>query len=428
MRADLMPRKTGLALALAALLGACGDERLEGPVTARVVVYEGSDPGTEVPRFALADRALPGLESLEELRGPFVRLRRGGTLTAREVQGSVLVDGSFSGGHAPDLRYDVEGGVVVPRDYPTLAMLSAYHQFDRIFEALPRVTGIDPAEGRARWGRFDVLFEPELRVSSGGTDVSLTVKLNAFFVPGARQFGLARRSSLEDVPFAADLRVLAHEFGHALFEDRFFGGPYEACRPSAADARWTPARLALDPGIGGMNEGFSDFLSFAITGATNSLGGWRVVRPTRSLAHTTFTFDQAFVETSKGGPCGGGIYCFGTIFARALFQTYVERGGAVGDAEARGAFSRDVVAALGETRRILLERGTLPPPGAEVRACEQPDEVRGFAVAPVVGAFLDAFAAGLPAAVQPAVCARFIKGFGPQVFGAGRRITCKEAP
>ncbi len=43
------------------------------------------------------------------------------------------MSGIFSGGGNPTLRYRVKNGVAVARDYASLAQMSAYYQFDRVF-------------------------------------------------------------------------------------------------------------------------------------------------------------------------------------------------------------------------------------------------------------------------------------------------------
>src|SRR4029453_15700665 len=109
----------------------------------------------------------------------------------------------------PDLRYAMDGDVAVPLDYPTLAMFSAYHSFERVMASLEPLTGSSIEVWAAPWPKIDVFFEPRIQ-SEEGTSIG---KLNAFYLVGQKQFGLMQRSELEVVPLGASLLRVAHEFG-----------------------------------------------------------------------------------------------------------------------------------------------------------------------------------------------------------------------
>lgn len=56
----------------------------------------------------------------------------------------------------------------------------------------------------------------------GCTSESLFGKLNASYAPSGRSFLLFKRSRFEGIPIGANLPVLAHETGHAVFVRRVF--------------------------------------------------------------------------------------------------------------------------------------------------------------------------------------------------------------
>jgi hypothetical protein len=401
---------------------ACTDPVPGAPLQAHVVHYEGQ-AADEQPRFSLGPQPLTDVEDLSTLTGRYVRVVRGGQIDVNAANDGQLVEARFSGGGSADLRYDVRNGVVVPLDYSSLSMLSAYHQFQRILAALPTVAGLTADDVLARWGKLEVLFEPRLVSRTSEVDVTFTQKTNAFHVAGAHQFGLARRSSAEAVPLAADLRVLSHEFGHALFDDAFFEGQVERCDPNAGNADpFFPGRLRREYVVSGLNEGWSDFLSFAITGTTNPLSGAiEGVGDSRSLVRGAFTFTE-LLEPQPGCPRGS-FYCVGTLFARSLYEVFVEQGGNPADPEARGAYARQVLGALTQTVPTVRQRGSLPAPGSRVSACHARSRAHADD-GPLLAALLDAFVAGLPPHRQAPVCARFAANFGADGFPSAARRTC----
>ena len=132
------------SLATLALVSACvGQGELAGPPYELVVLdrvdsssdsADSEEPSREAdaPVFALQRRHLETVEDFEQLSAPTFRIRQGGTLTISMMHGDTITSGSFEGGNAPDLRYVVEDGVAVPRDYATLLMFSAAYQFERV--------------------------------------------------------------------------------------------------------------------------------------------------------------------------------------------------------------------------------------------------------------------------------------------------------
>ena len=409
---------------LALLLAACGSDAPPGPPF-RVMVIDIDQVTAGEPTFVFAERQLETIDDFDQLDGRFFRVLRGGTLTAREVNGSLVVDAEFSDADEPDLRYQVEGGVVVPRDYSTLAMISAAYQLERVMLSLEQAIGT-PAGEIVAGGRYELLFEPTIR-SEGDITATVTPKFNAFYLPGgARQFGLARRSQFEELPIAVSPLVLAHEFGHGLFEISFDEGFSESCDEDAAnDDLFFPGRFQLEHAVSGFNEGWADFVSFAILGTFNPLVGVGFDDDSRDLAATDFSF----TDISCVGPdcdCSGSFYCIGTVFARSLFEAFVAGGGDPADPAARGAFASEIFAALSATQAAMRERGDLPPAPPSARACEVPefDFFDASYDGAVSSAFLGALVSRLAPELRGDVCAALIANFGDVGFAAGARDAC----
>ena len=411
-------------LAMSSLSACVGQGDPPGPPY-EVVALDRVSPDSD--EFALQRVQLRSIDDFEQLSAPHFRIRREGVLFADDANGDVIGEGSFEGDLPPALRYVVEDGVAVPRDYATLMLFSVAHQFERISDALPEVTTESVQAALDARGTVDVIVGPVFRKRGDGFDASLRLDTNAFFFAPGWQFGIAQSSEDEKAPLAADGRVIAHELGHAVFQTAFMGGAVESCDPADAAANqgdpWFPGRLEHELVIGGLNEGLSDWLSFAVTGGTDPIASIRVPEdprltnvPERVLTEDNFDWDHIVKEGDDGSAerrCIG-KYCVGTLFARALVATYEAAGNALADEAARQAFSRLVVGALEGTRERMLDE-ELPAASAELARCEVRLHVSSEEDPPILGAFLRAFIQGFPLDLQSALCRqlaeRFATGF-----------------
>jgi hypothetical protein len=288
------------------------DETPVGPYTVEVVsLLAPSAPGSAAT-FEIAPKTLSTLQDLNSLQGTFVRFFSGGTLKAKSVLGSIVANGYFEGGDSPKLRYHVANGVVTPSDYFTLSLLSAYYQFDLIAQNVKDIFGIEAtALSRAqRNSVYQVLFEPTLDVETSGVSGSVSSKRNAAFVPGQGQFVLFERSRSERVPLSANLQVISHEFGHAIFDYTFFDNSFSA--ESAYSGNFV---------IAGLNEGVADFTSFLWSKSGDVLSG--SLTGIGAVAERNFVL-SSFVLSDVSSLCSGGFYCLGTLFARSLWQVTVD--------------------------------------------------------------------------------------------------------
>jgi hypothetical protein len=424
-------------LALAALLGgACVDDgSIPGPPYNVVVLDRVADPMHEGQSvFALQRRTLEEVTSFSRLESPAFRVRQGGTFTATVTSdGDAFTSGAFLGGQDPDLRYVVEDGSAVPRDDTTLLMLTVAYQFNHLLPRLVAATAPDVGSAFITRGPMNINVGPQRLFKVLGAEVTVREKTNAFFSSNGWEFGIERSSVGERVPVGADPRVLAHELGHAVFHLVFFGGDEADCDSAQADAHatdpWFPGRLSSELVIGGLNEGFGDWMSFAVTGGTNPLEILTVetlyglpYNEVRKLTEDNFRWGDIWkIDTSPTAPACLGMYCLGTLFARSLVATYLAQGHAIADEAARQEFSRAVVGALRGTVARMQAIG-LPPPTAEVAQCDRRDDVSAELDPPVIGSFLEAFLAGLAPDQAAMLCTelalRFEDGF-PVEFRKG---------
>lgn len=284
----------------------------QAPFSAQVVALVAPSNPALPAAFEIGPKTFATLQNLENLDGWFVQMHFGGSLKAKTILGSIVSDGFFSGGESPNLRYSVKNGVVVPADYLSLAMLSAYYQFDVVASGLSGIYGIQPGALAAaqREKKYSVLLEPSIELETAGVSGKISGKRNAAFVPGYGQFVLFERSRAEKVPLAANLQVIAHEFGHAIFDYTFFDNSFSSSSQYAGNFV-----------IAGLNEGMADFTSFLYTGSADvlsgSLSGIAAVGE-RNFANPPFTI------SSVSSGCSGSFYCLGTLFASSMLQAYTD--------------------------------------------------------------------------------------------------------
>lgn len=419
-----------LLLLLALLVTACVQPgEASGPdYQAQLLAQDSVDPETGVGSFSIAERTLHHLDDFDQLSGPLYRIYRGGEAHIHQTHSGDVVGGTFSHGKSPDLRYALEHGVAVPRDYPTLIMLSAAFQFELVFDALEAHTGYSAEQVIERLGQLRVFFEPTV-VLDDDTKLRVSLKFNAFFEPQGNLFGLARRSKDEDVPFAADPKVIGHEMGHAIFYLAFANATSEVCDADAAAQNLSdpffPGRLELEYVISGINEGFADFHSFSITGSANPLANLEGYGQQRDLSVDSYdwtTLANALSLSHK--VCNGTYYCVGTLFSRSLYQTLRSLKLDPRSDSDRATFMRDVVRALTTTQERMRSHADLPQASEQEAQCMSRDKGLEPGDGEVVGAFLEAFLEGLPEATRAALCSQLAQRFGEQGFPARYRGPC----
>lgn len=410
-----------LFLSLTGVFG-CGDkqEKASTPYKAMVIVYTGVDTSTGKPKYAVQEKEFKFLTDLDSLDGTYLKIERGGELKIKEVSGSIVRAESFTGSESPKLRYKLENGVVIPKDYSTMAMLSAYYQYDVIFGRMNDVLGIDPDEyvKDIPAKKFVVLFEPAITLVTSDVSGSISKKLNAAFVPGQKQFVLFQRSPLERIPLAGNLQVIAHEFGHSVFEYTFEKDKYDE-----------DSRISKEFSISGLNEGWADFVNYGFTGCDNVLSGSIDIESMykeREFTKTGFTFDSLEPDETAGSTtatsltktydkCEGSFYCIGTIFARSLYEIRKDLGSAVTDRD----FYSNIVAALKKLESTMnsLSSDIYPKERSDLKEHKRDFEKDFFTYdGKVTGAFLDSLIRNLPAAWKNSLCTTFKNNFDYKGF------------
>ncbi|MEY4575759.1 MAG: hypothetical protein RL701_462 [Pseudomonadota bacterium] len=418
----------------------CGDveEPTGPPFSAYVIDQVSLDPETGRGEFSVAARTFTRLTNVGELRGPGFRVLREGVLEARQVSGSIVSDGLFKDGSAPDLRFRVEGGQILARDYNSLAMLSLAWQFERMFDALENQGPYTPDQVFAGLGPPDIYFEPAIELS-GDQSTTAILKFNAFFQPETGSFGFARRSSAEDIPLAADIKVVSHEVGHAVFFKAFDANNATECKGSdnQIGARWFPGRLEEEYVMRGLNEGFADWHSFSVTGGVDALANQSSFTGTsRNFRAASFGWsdlelfgipnnaDAAEEDKGRHARCTNGPYCIGTLFAHALYNAFSGLDNDLTDVSARAEFTRGLVTGLEQAKQLLMTNDWLPPAPSWVADCSGRNEFNAEYDGKVLSAVLGAWLTHLEEPLRTRLCASVRDTFGTTGVRAAQFAEC----
>jgi hypothetical protein len=213
-------------------------------------------------------------------------------------------------GEPVDLDYEVRGGVVYPRNFDSMVMLGTYYTYENVIAYWRTNLGLDLAD----FGKLRLFHAPRIKAESQG--ISITQKLNAAFFPGPRDFLLFRTSSYESIPLNINFGVMAHEFGHAIFDYQF--------AKKDAFTYLTDSDTANEQ-LDGINEGLADFFSFMVTGKTDDFGQSLAELAAERIPPVSWTY-STLLDAEANGTCNGGFYCKGSILASALYEIATSNG------------------------------------------------------------------------------------------------------
>jgi hypothetical protein len=399
------------------------DDAQGPPYSAEVLQMNNMLPSqqrSETPTYTFSTGTYSWLQNLDQLDGNYFKFKFGGVLTAKYVTGSIIAAKSFEQSKSLNLRYKIVNGVVVPKDYSTMAMLSSYFQFDTIANNIQAMSGYSMDNINATFGKISIFFEPKIQLESDGSTIESSTKLNAAYVPGAHQFIMFQRSPFENVPLAANLQVVAHEFGHSIWEMSFEGGHSPNCD-----------RLKQEYVIRGLNEGFADMMSYTLTGSTDILRNsihFGNGADQRNFSLITFNYNQIKdgVADSTNIICQQSFYCIGTLFSNALFKAQknlIYDQTSLSGSKGRGAFMTMVTNAIKLTKSNMT---LLPSPNfSDYCTPSSGDSSNSTYNGQILGSFFNAFLSQVsPAATQTEICTQLANNFGSVGFPSSYRVGC----
>lgn len=401
------------------------------PIRADVVTFDPSSVSkpSDVPKFIYGPQNFKQLNNIDNLSGPRFRLLVGGDLEVQEAIGSVITASEFSGYTVPSLQYRVVDGVVKPADSKSLSMLSASYQFDTLIEKVEALSGKSQEEFFAGFNGFSVLFHPSIQLSEGSEKIRKYENSNAAYVAGAKQFALFFLGRDERVPMSFNPQIIAHEFGHAIFEKSFFNNKFERCTPGEERTeKLFPGRIESEFSVRGLNEGFADFVSFVWTGSSNILQsaiGEGTTTRERDFVLSGFDYDNYTSRIAE--VCQGRFYCLGTLWARTLFDVYSARGLDVMNRDTRMTFLREVVSLMEKVGSSLRanDGARLPEPDDRTSRCLSRDSISPVSDGEMLAAFFKALVENAEPSTRKQFCISIQKYFGISGFPLSARGSCK---
>jgi len=354
------------------------------------------DHGT--PKFQVSPQKFKYLKNIKELDGDFLRILFGVKIKIKSLDGSLVQLTKQSKSETPSLRYKIENGVIIPRDYNTLMTLSAYYQFEKIYDELENFTGISQNDFTKWSGKIDVLYEPTTEFEINSTKVSSVSKFNAAYDPENKSFLIFQRSQIEQVPLS-NLQVLAHEFGHAIFDYIFF-------KPSPNNNEFFQNSYTFH----GINEGFADFMSFVLTSSTDVL---RASMSFDTIANQRHFSQAPFIYDNINQSCSLGFYCVGTVFAKSMFNAMLSSNMDTNLKLDRYNFSKKIISTLGKSLNYMKSEYS----NFQLKTINSPSQLNSFNEDDWLGLFLRSIINGMESdADKKLFCTEFYKHFTEKGF------------
>jgi hypothetical protein len=286
----------------ACLLTSCmaPENKPEYPIIARIVT---SIDG----RYQLANVRIETLTDVDHMIGKVGSIKGQAALNVdadvAEIMSSTDPDAVYSDrGHVVQTDYILQDGVVIPQNFQTMEMLGLYSAYERTVAYWMENFDI-PFD---RIGLPSLYYNPRLRREKDGEAVEVSTTMNAAYLPGVRDFWFFKTASREHVPVKMNFGVVAHEFGHYIFDYQF----------ARFDRATYDTVLAVNENfLSGLNEGLSDYFSFAVTKSVAEFGASLPELDLERRLPVSWT-----LRNSIGGSCTGGFYCQGSVLASALYE------------------------------------------------------------------------------------------------------------
>jgi len=276
------------------------EEKAEYPITARILT---SIDGT----YRLGDVRIETLTDVDTMIGTVGSIQGQAALNVdadvSEIMASQDPDAVYSDrGQTVHTDYLVREGVVIPQNFQTMEMLGLYSVYERTVAFWQQNFDIPFASV----GFPSIYYNPRLRREKDGEQVEVSTTMNAAYLPGVRDFWFFKTASREHVPVKMNFGVVAHEFGHFIFDYQF----------AEFDRTIYNTKISLNENfLSGLNEGLSDYFSYAVTQSVDEFGASLPELDLERRLPVNWT-----LRTSLNGTCKGSFYCQGSVLASALYE------------------------------------------------------------------------------------------------------------
>ena len=116
-------------------------------------------------------------------------------------------------GAGVSIDYVLDGDVIYPKDFTSMAALAIYYNFERTFLYWQNYNNLSLED----FGYTTIYNNPILQGEGSGTSIEVEVKVNAAFLSGVRDLWFFKKSRLAIVPIKMNFGVMAHSF-HSMFD------------------------------------------------------------------------------------------------------------------------------------------------------------------------------------------------------------------
>jgi len=287
------------ALVLSLFLPACAP-----PAADRYLAFQ---VDTDDNSYVVTPRDRGTMDDLQAVSGPLGTVFQGGLVTM-ETDGDTF----YEGGRAMQVGYDVTDDLAVPLDEHGLVLWSFYGHLEDLSAELPD-HGFDP----------DVFFPIDAAWTPVLPDAMLELlpMENAAYATAGHFFILLQDLISKDVPLAANVGIVRHEFGHAVFHwlttgDTLASSPFDGLEQSEASLFYSS-----------LHEGYADSFAALSLDDPNFFGA-SLEMPSRDLTgdHSVANVQlpAEFLDSSAGELLAiWDPYPLGTLFAATAWDLRV---------------------------------------------------------------------------------------------------------
>ncbi len=245
-------------------------------------------------------------------------------------------------------HFKEKDNTLIPQDTFSLYATSCAYQFDLILQKIEEISGIHPDEILNKKGKFKIFFNVLSHTNNKKEKTG-----NAFYVSSFFSFVTTLPAKTEIVPLSANLRVIAHEYGHLIFD--YLTTDFQD------NSHIKEFKNDENNYIRGINEGFADLTSFTITGSTDIMGETFLVNDhdlNASLKIRNFS-QSHFNDTNIKDHCNASYYCLGILFNHAYYQTLLSLGMDPNKESDRIKGYKLIVEAMKKTGKLIRSRGLM---------------------------------------------------------------------
>lgn len=332
-------------LLLCSLLAVVACSRVDpGDVTGKqkilVLAY---DAGLNGGEYRLVTGNITTLHSLRTMRGDAAEFTGGAKIRfdddtlgqlASPTEDAIRSAITVSSGGLVDFASFMVDGIIHPEDFQSLNLATTYYNFERahLFFAGLNVPLYN----------LPVQYMATVEAGAGGQFQPITD--NVFWDPLSRQFFIPPFNDLQALPLSMNLGVIAHEYAHAVFTNRFY--------PASAGAPWLLKKRLAEPEkyaraahlAKGIDEGLADVFGAFVS---NDPSFMRKSIPELAEERRLDVPDARcatpdMIDALSGDDADFDPYAIGSVLSAALWQASANAG------DRRNAFARGLVDAMDE--------------------------------------------------------------------------------